>query len=416
MIRNYIFVAFFFCFQTAVSQTNGLFAKFNDTSQVSVSIDFKLVNNLIVIPLQINSSDTLFFILDTGVRPTLLTSFTDTIDFKTADSTTIRGLGEGEDLTVWHTFDNIILLKDITLTKQNVYVLERDKFKLSEKMGMTINGIIGFSIFNNFVIEIDYERERLTISNPQKFKYKRKHENWIRMPLRIYNGKPYTQLKISLNKDTTILVDLLIDLGASDAIWLFPNSNDSIIFDSLKSSYYLGQGLNGDIYGYQGMIYSVEINKRNVLKNVTVSYPDPAGLQVPDGYDIKGRNGSIGSEIFRRFDLIIDYSNNLILLNKNSSFKDDFNFDLSGIEIIAPFVNLRYYKIIYVQQDSPAYKAGLEADDVILKINNLSVSHYSLNEILLVLRTKIGKKVKFLVERNGEEIETTLILENYRLD
>ena len=416
MIKKILFLLILFSFQNVSSQVNNYFVGFNDTTQTSVTIDFKFINNLIVIPLQINTSDTLFFILDTGVRPTLLTEFSDTISFKTVDSTKIRGLGEGDDLTVWHTFDNTILMKDILLNNQNVYVLERDKFELSEKMGMTINGIIGFSIFNNFVVEIDYEKEQITFSNPQKFKYKRRHKKWIGMPLHIYNGKPYTQIEISLNRDTTIMADVLIDLGASDAVWLFPNSNDSINYDSLKNSYYLGQGLSGDIYGYQGILNNVKLNNKNILNNVTVCFPEPKGLNVPAGYDIEGRNGSIGSEILRRFDLIIDYSNNIMLLKKNSSFKDDFNFDLSGIEIVAPFVNLRYYQILYVQRNSPAYSAGLKAGDIILKINNLSASHFTLNEILLLLREKTGKKVKFLVERNGVEIETTIILDNYRIE
>lgn len=414
MIKKlYIAIFILFGIQICFSQ-NDFFIGFKDSNQTSVTIDFKFVNNLIVIPLQINSSDTLWFILDTGIRPTLLTNFVDTIEFQTAKSTTIRGLGEGEDLTVWHTYGNILTLKDITLENQNVFVLERDKFGLSEKMGMTINGIIGFPIFDNFIVEINFKKREITFSNPEKFVYKKNHKKWVQMPLNIYNGKPYTNMLIEINKDTIINANVLIDLGASDALWLFPNSNDSINVKPNKTSYYLGQGLNGNIFGQQSKINKLVLNDKYSLKNVTVSYPDTSGLQVDEDYDIPGRNGSIGSEVLRRFNIIIDYQNKKMLLQRNSDYNDEFNFDLSGLEIIAPYVSLRYYEIFYVQKNSPADEAGLKAGDQILKINNLSATEYSFNDIILILRSKEGRKVRFVVDRNGEKISTKFTLENYR--
>ncbi|MBN2893156.1 MAG: PDZ domain-containing protein [Bacteroidales bacterium] len=415
-MKKYIVLLFFVVFLicNSNSQINQAFVGFKDTAQASVTIDFKFVNNLIVIPLQINNSDTLWFILDSGIRPTLLTSFTNTMEFNVADSTTIRGLGEGDDLKVWYTFDNVIEMKDIKFTKQSVFVLAKDKFDLPQKMGVPINGIIGYTIFDNFVVEIDYEKKKMTLFNPKKFVYKRKYKKWVKIPLTLYAGKPYSKIKVQLNKDTLINANVLIDIGASDALWLFPGSHDSIVLDTTKQVFYLGQGLNGDIFGQQGRVDKVIIQNKYSLENVTVSYPEPRGLDVPDNYDIEGRNGSIGSEIMRRFDVIFDYSNNLLMIRKNAEYKGDFNVDYSGMEIIAPFVSLHYYEIFYVQQDSPADKAGLKAGDQIIKINNNTTSRFSLNEILMLMKRKEGKKLKIEVDRNGEIIKTVLILENYR--
>lgn len=415
-MKNYILViiiSFFNVFN--LSSQSKYFVGFEDSTQTSMTIDFKFVNNLVVIPIQINNSDTLWFILDSGIRPTLLTSFSDTIEFDVADTNTIRGLGEGEDLKVWHTFDNVLKINGIKMTMQNVFVLEKDKFELSEKMGIQINGIIGNSIFESFIVEIDYNKHKITFHSMQNFEYKKKHKKWIKIPLKIYKGKPYTKIKVLLENELTFFADVLIDLGASDALWLFPNSSDSIKVDTTRKSYYLGQGLNGDIYGYQSKIPKIIFDDKHFLKNVTVSYPDPRGLNVPDDYDIPGRNGSIGSELLRRFDVIFDYHNKQMLLKKNSFYKDKFNFELSGVEIIAPFVGLHYYEIYYIQKNSPGAKAGLKAGDEIIKINNLNATQYSLNDILVILREREGKKVKFLVKRDGVEIETKVILENYRL-
>ncbi len=400
---------------TAISQTNNFYIGFRDTSQISMTIKFKFANNLVVIPIQVNGSDTLFFILDTGIRPTLLTSFTGDYEFQVTGSSTIKGLGEGEDLKVWHTFDNVLKIKDIVMTMQNIFVMEKDKFEMDKKMGIPVNGIIGNVIFENFIVEIDYEKKIITFYNPKKFKYTRKHNKWISYPLKIYQGKPYTKMKVQINEDTIIYADLLVDLGASDALWLFYNSSDSIPKPENEKSYYLGQGLNGDIFGQQGTVPKLFLTEKIYLENVTVSYPDSSGLNVPADYDIPGRNGTIGSEILRRFDVIFDYGNQKMLLKKNSNFYDNFNFDLSGMEIITPFAGLRIYTIFYVQKNSPADKAGLKAEDQIIKINGLSATEYTLNDILLILRSKEGRKIKIIVNRDGQEISTLLTLDNYRI-
>ena len=46
-----------------------------------------------------------------------------------------------------------------------------------------------------------------------------------------------------------------------------------------------------------------------------------------------GRGGSIGSDIIRRFTIVLDYKSNRVYLKKNSRFDDPFNINMSGIEI-----------------------------------------------------------------------------------
>ncbi len=411
-----IILSFFLVFELlSIGQNNKYFIGFKDTTKKEVTIDFKLINNLIVIPLQINKSDTLSFILDTGIRPTLLTNLTDSIGFKVGKSQKIRGLGTGDDLTVYHTYANVIeIAGEIVLTLQNVFILDEDKFELSKKMGTTINGIIGNSVFENFIVQIDYDRKEITFHDPNKFKLRFKHRRYIKIPLTIYNGKPYAKIRIGINKDTTILSDVLIDLGASDALWLLPGSNDSIPKNLDQKKYYLGQGLNGDIFGYQDKVKYVFLEKKYVLKDVTVSYPDTSSIKVGENYDIPGRSGTIGSEIIRRFDVIIDYQNKQMLLKKNSSFRDEFNFDLSGLEIEAPYPGLNYYTIYKVHKKSPASEAGFKKGDQILRVNYVPTTKMKLNEILNILNSRTGRKIRFLIKRDSVELKKKIVLRDYR--
>lgn len=405
----------FFISLSCFSQNNPFFVGISDTSKASYTINFKIVNNLVILPLIINNSDTLNFILDTGIKTTLLTDFSDTISFNVGKEHVVRGLGVGDDLIVYHTYGNTIKIgSEILMTHQNIFVLDNDKFELSRQMGMTINGIIGYSIFQHFVVKIDYETKKIQFYNPSNFKEKRKYKRWVHIPLKIYNGKPYTKLKIYINQDTAIYSNLLVDLGASDALWLMPESNDSIPPNRFNKNLYLGQGLNGDIYGYQGKVSKVVINNKNILKKVTVSYPDTMSLKMDNTYDLPNRGGTIGSEILSRFDIIFDYPNNRMLLKRNSRFNRKFNFDLSGIDVEKPYPNLNVYTVFNVHKNSPADDAGIMVGDQIKKIAGKPALNIELNDIIMIFQSKEGRKVKLLLNRNGIDFETTIVLKDYR--
>lgn len=400
------------------SQENLYILGFKDTTKKFVSIKFELVNNLIVIPLKINDSDTLSFILDSGIKPTLLINNNLDYSFKIGRVTKISGLGQDEDLVVLQSYGNeIVFSNDALLTLQNVFIVKEseDRFQLSQKMGMQIDGIIGGVIFENFVVKIDYDRKILTLYNPKRFKSKR-YKRWLVKPIEIYNGKPYLKMKININTDTTIIANLLFDLGASDALWLMPGSNDNIYSKKSGNTYYLGQGINGDVYGTYARIDNLIFNKKVVLKNVQISLPDTSSIHPDQGYDMEGRNGMLGSEIIKRFNVVIDYMDNKIFFSKNSYFNTKYFSDLSGLDLIERYKHLNIFEVYYVQKNSPANDAGLKTGDVLVKINHIDIFEYDFNELNLLLRSRIGRKLKIEYSRKGEIYKTILILRDYRTE
>ncbi|KRL83851.1 S41 family peptidase [Ligilactobacillus apodemi] len=65
-------------------------------------------------------------------------------------------------------------------------------------------------------------------------------------------------------------------------------------------------------------------------------------------------------------------------------------------------------KIIAAISGTPAAKAGLKANDVIVKINGKSISGYSLNKAVSLMRGKIGTKVTLTIKRDGSTFTKTL--------
>jgi len=378
---------------------------FKDSLQTQMTINFKFINNLIVIPLQINESDTLHFILDTGLRFTVLTKLPEnkSVVFNKVKETLISGLGEDEDSKAWITYNNKVEINNITSDFVNIYVLEHDRFNLSSQMGIEINGLIGNDLFENFIVKIDYTKEKITFCTPSKFKYNNKYKKWAEYPIILYNQKPYIQLPITLNNDSIITAKLLVDNGSSDALWLFPGTNSNIELPNSGNNHYLGQGLNGNIYGKQSRVKNLEIG-RFKMKDVTTLFPDSLSVKYNVINDVEGRNGSIGSEILKRFYVIIDYSNQKMLFKANSKINDDFYFNLSGLEVIMPMLGLPIYEISQVRKDSPADIAGVKVGDQLVEINNISIISYTFNDIINIFKSKAGRRIKLKLNRNGEFI------------
>jgi hypothetical protein len=385
---------------------------FENPKQKSLSIPFKFINNLIVLPVIINNSDTLNFILDTGITTTMITELagTDSLVLNFAREIHLKGLGIGEALDGLHSYGNEINIKGISGQNQDIYVILNNAFQLSARMGMPIHGILGYSVFSNFIIFINYESKQISFYRPDRFKYKKRYSKYTSLPLILNDNKPYVNLCIIDDSGNAFTVKLIIDTGASHAIWLDGKSVPGFKIPEGSKETYLGTGLNGEVFGLLGRLHAIDMSG-NFLNDVIVSFPDSASISNAAG--LNQRNGSLGSEILKRFNIIIDYPNQKISLKPNSYFKSDFIQNLSGMEIIAPYPGLRIYVVEGIRLDSPASRSGLIKGDVIQTINGLRSEKIELSDIYEVLQNQPGKKITLSFMRNGELMNTTMRLEKF---
>ncbi len=144
------------------------------------------------------------------------------------------------------------------------------------------------------------------------------------------------------------------------------------------------------------------------FNNVITAFPD--SNNIADVTVNNDRNGSVGADIFRRFNITIDYQNKQIILSKNSSYKDPFLYDMSGIEVGLLISGLPFYRIVSVGNNTPASECGLMENDVLNSINGQQVSNLSLCDITSILKSKEGRKIKITIRRNGELIKVNFKL------
>lgn len=409
LIKKGILLTFYVTmFLPGFSQNFGTSMYFTNEKRKNVIVPFRLINNLIVIPMRINNSGIMYFILDSGVRtPIIVELFADdSVIIKTQQTRKIQGLGDGSPIEVLYSTNNDFSILGIIHSNLNAFVLQDNIFGLSSKMGTKINGLIGYDIFSSFIVEIDYIHERLTLHNPDKYKHKER-KRAAEIPFVIQNKKSYFKTKITQEDGSIIIVKLLIDTGSSMALWLSLNSNKDLKLPSKCTNEFLGRGLNGDIYGKQGRIKSLFMGKYELV-NPTVAYPD--SNSVMNAVQQDGRNGSLGAEVLRRFRVIINYHNKTLTLLPNQNFRDKFEYNLSGMEIIVPYLDLPVFVISKIKEGSPADIAGLKIGDQILFISHKKNTELKFSEINAILQSKPGRSIKIIVQREDQKIKTKLVL------
>ena len=172
-----LFLLFLLCFFfTANSQSS-----FNLNKKKSKKIRFKLINNLIILPVEINGIE-LSFVLDTGVNKPILFNLTnvDSLEIKNSEKIYLRGLGANGLIEALKSKNNFLKVGEAININQDIYVVFDQNINFSPRLGMPVHGIIGYDVFKDFIVELNYSSKfiRLHHSNSFEFKTSKKMGNY----------------------------------------------------------------------------------------------------------------------------------------------------------------------------------------------------------------------------------------------
>ncbi len=435
-IRVFLSV-FFFCVHGVFYAQHYLLPE----GQKTEKIKFQLINNLIIVPLQVNGTP-LSFVLDTGVNKPILfnLSHRDSVQLNNVAEVSINGLGDGDAVNALSSSGNSFRLGALENVSQQLYVVMDAGINFSPSLGIPVHGIIGFDLFRDLVVEINYGKRMIKFHDPKKYKHKLRL-NTEMLDISLKGSKAYLNAAVAIDNNEMVPVKMLLDTGSSDAIWLF--ENDSILPPKHSYEDYLGKGLGGDIYGKRSRVKKIKIGSF-VLDDAKAAFPNMSVFNRIK--DLGDRNGSLGGELLKRFNFVFDYPNERILIKKNSNFKLDFQYNVSGIDL--QHAGVRYVsehinsnnsastlKASYgnvqlmlegssrlslvpeiivsgIRAGSPAYSSGLMEGDVILAVNGKKIHRYKLQEILQMLNDKKDKPVKVLVTRFNKDLLFSFVLKD----
>ena len=368
-----------------------------NSGRKSVEIPFELHANLVVIPLKINDSDTLRFLVDSGLGATLLTdtSIVSKLGLKSIRKVELNGLGMHKSLQAHVVIDTKLQVGPAVALHQNLIYISDDLLNLSSSIGTKIQGIIGYELFANVVVTIDYAHSKLILTQPSRYHYKKR--KGLRLPIDITDNKPYLQQAGLIGLQGKLANRLLLDTGAGHVLLVEASAADSVQFKLSKERVNLGKGLNGPIIGRWGRVSTLEVGPWKWLQ-VPATFPDSMARRSTDPWQ-----ASLGGEFFRRFKLTFHYLDQYVVIKPNGrQWKKDFEYGMSGLGLRALGPDYRRFVVESIHPGSPADEAGLLPGDEIWVINNKRADQYRLGDVYRLMKKKEGSLIELMIRRGIE--------------
>lgn len=391
LVRLFL-IGLIFCTSPVIAQTFSF-----EQGRNRDAIRFKLIHNLIIIPIYVNNAGPFNFILDTGVGPLIITdtSLGEFVESGNHPLFRMRGRGIGPEIEAYVVNNLTATVGRATISGFSGVLLKNDPFQLSSYLGTPIHGIMGASFFKSFIVKVDYINKRLSFYDHSRSVKKRGEK----LEIDIIRDKPYTNIVVNTFDGKTDTLSMLVDLGAGHVVSLDLTNDEQFLKPDSTIIANLGMGLSGPISGLIGRLKGVKIGPFN-FRNVIVAFPEYEDefLRLL----MTENDGSIGGGLLKRFTVLFDYSRQEIYLRKNKYYKMPFEHDMSGMEIYNSDKKNKRYFVSRIEPNSPSEKAKFMAGDEILSINFKDAQAYSLEEINSLLQKESTGVLVFEILRDRQ--------------
>ncbi len=403
MCNRYLLIGIFLLLQTAFKGFSQNFEFVKDRK--SQGMAFKFVKNLVIIPLYVNGKGPYDFILDTGVGPMIVTDPTiiDSLNFATMRKIKITGLGMHE-VEAFVSQNVRARVGDAVANNIPTAILQKDLFNLSGYLGLKVYGLIGYNFFNSFIVDIRYSDKWMVFSDyEKKIKYR-----GSKIPIEIQNMKPYVYADLDIEGSERIRAKFLMDTGASHAISMEELNGGAFPQPEKKIKANLGMSISGEIKGFVGRTSQLLFGNYT-FKNVVTAFPDFETIS--SKVDLSQRNGNMGGDLLKRFNIQFNYHEGFIYLKPNVFRRKSFEYDMTGITLF--FEQRTYPSVIIgdVDEGSPADRAGLCVNDEIINVNFKPVDSYSLNDLTELFRSQSNRNIILEIYRGKKLIFKVVTLE-----
>ncbi len=367
----------------------------------TVKIPFRLVGTYAVIGAEIGGHE-IGLVLDTGMpaNGVLLHAGPegDVYGLDCVGKAGVMGAG-GETVMADMAIGVQIKLPGLVLNGQMAIVMPYalDRYTVFPREGM--HGVIGFSLFDRFVVNIDYDKSVIVLTEPDSYSPPSDAEI---LPLGFRHNIPFLACSAEMSDGSTVQMNLVVDCGHSGALALNIGSQESIVVPTEAIETRIGIGATGELIGHVARIPKLTIGD-HTFENVVTSFktkPDVGPMS-------REEEGNLGAEVLRRFNVTFDYQNERMILEPGQAMDDPFEFDMSGLEVSR--LENGSFAVDRITPRSAAESAGLAAGDTIVEIMGRPADDVRLIEFREMMK-KEGDDVTLEVVRGGEKRAITLTL------
>jgi hypothetical protein len=264
----------------------------------SREIPIELRGGVVLVPVKVGPSRVLRIVLDTGM------GFDGVLLYDALPESTfpgpvmevrIPGAGTGEPARGLMSESASFSAGPVQFTGQRVVWLVD-----SSMSGFPSDGVMGYSLFGHWQVEIDYDRSKIVLHEPDSF---RADSSWTALPMELHkNSMPWVKLRTSIDGAESLELDCYLDLAANDEVVFLVRDDAKFKLPEGLEEFYLGRGLSGDVHGWRGRAKWVELGPFR-FEDVTVAYaPDESRSKQP------GADAVVCGSLLARLNTVYDYT------------------------------------------------------------------------------------------------------------
>ncbi|MBK3515841.1 aspartyl protease family protein [Carboxylicivirga marina] len=277
--------------------------------------------------------------------------------------------------------------------------LEKEHFVILDSFGaghMAYSGVIGTNFFRNKVLTIDNVKEVITIGDGSiPF-----DSSALNLPLDFYGGVPGVEVSIHAGEGKQVSGKMFMDTGADAAMLFLPHAEQkyqlSRCFEKSISSRVKSPG--GDFITTTGRLQSIRLGGLAIHHVPVRVMSFSKELPQASSYYL----GMIGNKLLEKFNITFNGPAKTVTLEpiSNYALEEPIVIDPSGFSFMT---NVKMeFVVSNVQENGAAFKAGMQAGDVIVSIDDIPSADYSVPEFLSLI-SSVGSPLSFSIRR-GEEL------------
>jgi len=364
-------------------------------------IPFQLHGSVIVTEFSVDESTPLNFIFDTGAGGTVINANTAASLGIVGDETVSREGATGMAEIVLST-DHIVYVEDLSFQDVTLGIAELDH--IEKRLGMQIDGVIGWLILSRYAVRIDYATMLIEIYDNNKFEYDFGDSGY---PVEVQGTVIFTNVTVAFKSGNIFTGKVLVDTGAGNTFYFntpFIEENDLL---AEMDTYYERE--TQSISTESAHVYTTMLANLSISDYEFSTLPVTMAIAEAGASSWSGPMGILGNGVLKRFNVFIDLQQKRMSLEPNRLYHDKFEVNCSGLELV---MDDAFQKVIidHVYAGSPAHEAGLEVGDEIVQINGANVSDFQLPQIRSML-SQDGEEIEILIDREGELHDYLFILQ-----
>lgn len=284
------------CAQASDANTKVTFAAGDKES----TFGFDWRNGMIFVPVRLNRSRPLSFVLDTGSTKMIVDrALATSLGLKASGSGSLQGAGAGR-IPIEFIHDVSIVLPGVESTGYELSTADLQPLEAS--LGVKVDGILGYELFSRFVVTVDYEAKTMTLNSPGAFHASNTAQA---IPIELRDKWAFVKAELVLPGQVAVQDSFLIDSGSSDAV-------DHPIVMNLETRVPAtsGVGLGSQVQGATAQATALRLGR------YSINAPTVSCCGASDA-----TSRLIGNEVLRRFTVTFDYPSSRIFITPNSYFE-----------------------------------------------------------------------------------------------